>query len=65
MGAIAFQWHTKVNYLTDVPIMYLVGMLPSTRRAFSKISSRATSEIVREELELPRSARLDAERARG
>jgi len=24
MGAIAFQWHTKVNYMTDVPLMYLV-----------------------------------------
>ena len=39
MGAIAFQWHTKVRYLTDVPLMYLVGILAVDRKAFEKISA--------------------------
>jgi TRAP-type C4-dicarboxylate transport system substrate-binding protein len=38
MGAIAFQWHTKVRYLTDVPLMYLVGVLALDRRIFEKLS---------------------------
>jgi TRAP-type C4-dicarboxylate transport system substrate-binding protein len=27
IGTVAFQWHTKVKYLTDVPLMYLLGLL--------------------------------------
>jgi TRAP-type C4-dicarboxylate transport system substrate-binding protein len=38
MGAIAFQWHTKVRYLTDVPLMYLVGILAVDRGTFEKLS---------------------------
>jgi TRAP-type C4-dicarboxylate transport system substrate-binding protein len=37
-GAIAFQWHTKVKYLTDVPIMYLIGLLAVDRRAFGRLA---------------------------
>lgn len=47
MGAIAFQWHTKVEYLTDVPVMYLVGVVAVERRAFSKLSP-GDQQIVRE-----------------
>lgn len=49
MGAIAFQWHTKVGYLTDVPLMYLAGVLAVDKRAFDKISP-ADREIVRESI---------------
>jgi TRAP-type C4-dicarboxylate transport system substrate-binding protein len=38
MGAIAFQWHTKVRYMTDVPLMYLVGVLVVDRKTFEKLS---------------------------
>lgn len=38
MGAIAFQWHTKLRYLTDVPLMYLVGILAVDRKTFEKLS---------------------------
>jgi len=37
-GAIAFQWHTKVKYITDIPLVYLVGMLALDEKAFNKIS---------------------------
>ena len=39
MGAIAFQWHTRVKYVTDIPLFYLMGQLVLDKRAFSKISA--------------------------
>jgi TRAP-type C4-dicarboxylate transport system substrate-binding protein len=63
MGAIAFQWHTKVKYLTDVPLMYLVGVLAIDKRPFAKISS-PDQAIVREELETA-GRNLDAESRSG
>ncbi|HEX6928403.1 MAG TPA: TRAP transporter substrate-binding protein DctP, partial [Gammaproteobacteria bacterium] len=26
LGAIAFQWHTRVKYMTDEPLIYLIGV---------------------------------------
>ena len=40
IGAIAFQWHTRVRYLTDVPIMYLAGIFAVDKKSFSRISAR-------------------------
>jgi len=37
MGVIALQWHTKVEYLMDVPLTYLLGVLALDRRAFAKL----------------------------
>ncbi len=37
-GAIAFQWHTKVKYFTDVPLMYLIGVLAVDAKTFSKLA---------------------------
>ena len=36
-GAIAFQWHTKVKYLTDVPVMYLAGVVALDKKSFSAL----------------------------
>jgi TRAP-type C4-dicarboxylate transport system substrate-binding protein len=47
MGAIAFQWHTKVKYLTDVPLIYLLGLLVVDTRAWSRIEP-ADQAVVRE-----------------
>lgn len=37
MGAIAFQWHTKVKYFTDVPLMYLIGVFAVDAKTFAKL----------------------------
>jgi TRAP-type C4-dicarboxylate transport system substrate-binding protein len=37
VGAIALQWHTRVKYVTDTPLVYLFGALLIDRRAFTKI----------------------------
>lgn len=34
---IAFQWHTKVKYITDVPLVFLAGMLVIDKRAFDRL----------------------------
>lgn len=63
MGAIAFQWHTKVKYLTDVPVMYLTGILAIDQKAFGKLSP-ADQAVMREEIRVA-GRRLDAESRSG
>ena len=50
LGAIAFQWHTRVQYLTDEPLMYLMGIFAIDKQRFAKLSD-ADRKIVRDELE--------------
>lgn len=38
-GAIALQWHTKLKYAIDFPLVFLTGMMVVDERAFKKISS--------------------------
>ena len=38
MGAIAFQWYTKVKYVSDIPLMYLTGNLVLDQKAFNQLS---------------------------
>ena len=47
VGAIALQWHTRVKYITDVPVVYLIGTLVIKRKSFEKLSTR-DQEVVRE-----------------
>jgi TRAP-type transport system periplasmic protein len=47
VGAIAFQWHTRVKYVTDTPLAFLVGTLIIDQRTFSRIS-QPDQEVVRE-----------------
>lgn len=47
LGAIAFQWHTRVNFMTDAPLAYLLGVMAIDKRAFDRISE-ADQAIVRE-----------------
>jgi len=58
MAAIAFQWHTRVTDLIDVPLIYLVGILAVDKRAFDKLSS-ADQTVVRDII-ARHSRRLDA-----
>ena len=36
---IAMQWHTRVKYITELPIMYIYSMLMLDQKAFDKMSS--------------------------
>ncbi len=47
VGAIALQWHTRVKYLTDAPLLYVTGTIVVKRRAFEKLQA-ADQAIVRE-----------------
>jgi TRAP-type C4-dicarboxylate transport system substrate-binding protein len=38
IAAIALQWHTQVDYLLDLPIIYIYALLAIDEKAFSKIS---------------------------
>jgi TRAP-type C4-dicarboxylate transport system substrate-binding protein len=63
MGAIALQWHTRVGYVTDVPLSYLTGTMVIDARAFRALGAedqRILGEVVRES-----AARLDAEAREG
>lgn len=54
---IAFQWHTKVQYVTDAPIIFLVGMMVVDKKAFAGMSEddqRTVRTVMRE-----KSAELD------
>lgn len=69
IGAIALQWHTRVKYMTDTPIMYLYGTLIVQRREFERLSPDDQS-VVRDVMgkvfeELNRQNRLDNEEAIG
>jgi len=50
IGAIALQWHTRVKYLTDVPLLYLYATLVMKRKAFEKLSAqdqKTVDEVMR------------------
>jgi TRAP-type C4-dicarboxylate transport system substrate-binding protein len=37
-GAIAFQWHTKIKYMVDLPLTYVVGILMVDKKVFDSLS---------------------------
>ncbi|MGD8932538.1 MAG: TRAP transporter substrate-binding protein DctP [Chromatiales bacterium] len=37
VGAIGLQWHTRVHYLTDTPLLYLFGTMVIQEKAFLRI----------------------------
>lgn len=46
-AAISFQWHSSTAYITDTPLIYLVGLVAIQKKVFNRISV-ADQEIVRE-----------------
>ncbi|MES9969397.1 MAG: TRAP transporter substrate-binding protein DctP [Candidatus Thiodiazotropha sp.] len=50
IGAIALQWHTRVSYLTQVPLAYLYATLVLKEKAFNKLATSDQS-IVKQILE--------------
>lgn len=68
VGAIALQWHTQVNYLTDAPLMYLYGGMMVKRKHFEKLSN-TDQDIVMQEMSkafahINKQSRKDDQRAR-
>lgn len=48
-AVIAFQWHTKVSHLIDVPLIYITGTLAIGKKVFDKIS-KSDQVIVKKEM---------------
>lgn len=68
LGAIAFQWHTRIKYMTDEPLIYLLGVFAIDKRAFGKLSE-SDQKVARDVLgrtfeEMNRQNRRDNEQAR-
>lgn len=38
-GAIAFQWHTKIKHIVDLPVSYVVGVIVVDKKSFDKIAA--------------------------
>jgi TRAP-type C4-dicarboxylate transport system substrate-binding protein len=49
VGAVLLQYHTKLKYVTDVPLVYTMGFMVISNKAFSKVSAE-DQQIVREVL---------------
>ncbi len=47
IGALALQWHSKIKYITDLPMLYLFGVLAIDKPAFDEIAA-ADQKIVRD-----------------
>lgn len=47
VGVIALQWHTRVKYMTNVPLMYTMGLMAIDGGAFGKLSA-ADQAVFRE-----------------
>ena len=38
-AAIVFQWHSSTAYVTDIPVIFLTGMLAIQKKSFDKINA--------------------------
>jgi TRAP-type C4-dicarboxylate transport system substrate-binding protein len=47
IGALAFQWHTRVKYVTNTPLSYLYATMIIDKKFFNRISA-PDQQIVRE-----------------
>lgn len=48
-GTLAFQWHTRVRHLVDMPIAYIIGVLVLDKRTFDRLDA-ADQAIVHAEM---------------
>lgn len=49
-AAIAFQWHSNMSYMTETPVIYIIGTLAINKKVFDKFSAEDQA-IVREEID--------------
>ena len=47
VAALVLQWHTKVKYITDLPVSYSMGIFAIEKDAYSALSA-ADQQVVRE-----------------
>ncbi len=47
IGAIALQWHRRIKYLNNTPLLYLYGTMVVKRNKFEKLSS-SDQQVVKE-----------------
>ena len=38
IGALVLQWHTKIKYMTELPLVYTLGFMAIDKKAFAKLS---------------------------
>ncbi|MBT8137277.1 MAG: TRAP transporter substrate-binding protein DctP [Gammaproteobacteria bacterium] len=50
VGAVVLQWHTKVSYISDLPVTYIYALLAIDGRAFGRLDP-ADQQAVREVME--------------
>jgi TRAP-type C4-dicarboxylate transport system substrate-binding protein len=62
-GALALQWHTKIKYVTELPLAYIFGVFALTEKAFNKISKQdqliVTEVMTRVASEIDKQSRKD------
>ncbi len=49
VGAIAFQWHTKLKHMVDLPLTYVIGILVIDKKILDGLSAE-DQKAVNEEL---------------
>lgn len=49
-AAIAFQWHSNMSFMTETPVIYLIGTLAVRKKVFDKFTAEDQA-IVREEID--------------
>jgi TRAP-type C4-dicarboxylate transport system substrate-binding protein len=50
VGAIVFQWHTRLKFITDVPVAYVYAALLIDRKVFGRLQAE-DRQVVREVME--------------
>ena len=45
VGAIALQWHTRIKYVTDLPLLYIYGLLMITKDAYDQIPAEYRNTV--------------------
>ena len=45
MAAVALQWHTQLDYVLDIPLMYVYGLLAVSERRFRRLSDADATAV--------------------
>ncbi len=61
-GALAFQWHTRIRHMVDMPIAYLIAIVALDKRTFDRLDE-ADQAVIHAEIQAG-VVRLDAQTQR-